>query len=134
MVVANHESRVCIPNIYIVLYQIAYVIAYSTLLHHLVLCVDHKMAMIETGLYYKKIKHVFAGHQNYSERDIMFLSTFIYLPVFVFVLINKSMFVCHIIQVFLRFSGQTNIRYTGYSVHNHLCIIIFFTQQSHNWN
>ena len=73
-----------------VLVRIAYVIAYSTLLHHLVLCVDHKMAMIETGLYYKKIKHVFAGHQNYSELDIMFLSTFIYLPVFVFVLINKS--------------------------------------------
>ena len=68
-VLSNHESKVCLEYICIqhchrvcvvlcllyvlVLYQIANCSAYSTIGHHVVLCVDHKNAMMETGLYFK---------------------------------------------------------------------------------
>ena len=65
-----------------VLDQIKYGNVYSTLLHHVVLCVEHNMAMMETGFYYKTFSHICVQHQHHSENDIPFLSTFAYLPVF----------------------------------------------------
>ena len=47
----------CICHV-LVLDQIACGNDYSTLLHHVVLCVDHKMEMTETGFYYNCF-HIF---------------------------------------------------------------------------
>ena len=83
------------------------------------------MPMTETGFYYKSFSRLFAKHHHHYEHDIPFLSTFFYLPIFVFALINHSMFVCRSRQVFLKFYGQTNIVCTGSSVHNHMCVKTF---------
>ena len=69
----------------------------------MVFCVNQKMAMMENGLYYKTSSHVCAQYRNPPERDIFFLSTFVYLPFFIFAFINYYMFVCHIRQVFLNY-------------------------------
>ena len=125
----NHRSRVYgVLHIYHVpvLDPIAYGNAYSTLLHHIFLCVDHKMATLATGCYYKTFSHICAQHQHHSEHDINFLSNFIYLP-FLFDLINKSMFACPTRQVFLKLSVQTIIGCMGSSVHYYLCVINFCT-------
>ena len=69
LLVANHETMYCLTYIYIqprfrvfdvlqifhnlVLDQISYGNACSTLWHHVVFCVDYKMKMMETDLYYK---------------------------------------------------------------------------------
>ena len=36
--------------------------------------------------------------------------------------------------MFLKFSGQSSIRCTGYSVHNHLCVVNFLTRKLHSWH
>ena len=69
VVVENREPRVFISYMYIkhshrvygvsnichvlVLNQTSYDNAYPTLWHHVVLCVEQKTAIMETGLYYK---------------------------------------------------------------------------------
>ena len=127
----EHRHRVYgILRIYHVQFfdQIAYGHAYSTLLHHVVWCVEHKIVLMETGLYYKIFQHLCAGYKYHYEHDIPFLSTFIYLPVFLFFLINHSMLVCRSRQVFLKFSGQTHIRCTVSIVNNHKFFINLYTQ------
>ena len=122
----HHSHRVyslfCIWHVP-VLDQTAYGNVYSIIWHHVVLCVDHKMEIMETGLYYKTISHMRLQHQHHSEHDIPFLTTFVCLPVFLFALINHCIFVCHTIQVFLEFSFQTNIGCTDSSVYNYLGFI-----------
>ena len=150
VVMSNHELRVCLAYICIhhrhrvyvvlrifyvlVLDQIEYYNDYSTLWHHLVLCVNHKMAMMENGLYYKTSSHLCAQNQYPPKHDIPFMSKFFTCPFFVFALINYSMFVCCIRQVFLKFYYQTNIRCTGSSFHNHFYVMNFCTRQLHSWN
>ena len=62
--------------------SITYGNSYSILWQHVVLCVDHKMAMMETGLYYKTFSCFCVWHQHHSKHDVPFLYTFINLPVF----------------------------------------------------
>ena len=80
-------------------------------------------------LYYKIFSNLCARHQHHSENDITFLSILVYLPVFVFSFINHSVFECRSREVFLKFTGQTNIGFTGSSVHNHICVITFFNRK-----
>ena len=91
-----------------------------------------KLAMMEIGLYYKNNLNISVQHQHPPEHDIPFLSTFVFLAFFVFALINYNMFACRIRQVFLKFSGQSSIRCTGYSVHNYLCVVNFLTRKLHS--
>ena len=116
-----------------VLYQLTNCNAYSTLWHHVFLCVDHKIEMTKIGLHYKTFSHLCAQHQHNSEHDIPFMYNFFNLPFFVFDLINNSMFAWRIRKVFLKIYGQTNIGCTGSSVHNHMCVITFCTLQLHSW-
>ena len=90
------------------------------------------MEMMETGLYYKTSSHLFVQHTHHPEDNTPCLYTFAYLPFFVFALINYSMFSYRIRQVFLELSGQTKIICMSYSVHNHPCVIKFFTRQFHS--
>ena len=55
-------------------------------------------------------------------------------PFSVFTLINHNMFECRSRQVFLKFTGQANTGCTDSSVHNHMCVIIFFTRKLHSWH
>ena len=81
------------------------------------------MAMVETGLYLKINLHICARYKNQSEQYISFLSTAVYLPIFVFSLINNSTFVCRSRQMLFKLLNQTNIGFTGSIVHNHTCVI-----------
>ena len=81
VLVSNHKPRFCLTYMYImhrqrvysvlciwhvtVLYQITYGNAYSTLWHHMVLCVDQKMAIIETAWYYKKSMSLCATSESF---------------------------------------------------------------------
>ena len=72
----------------------------------MVLCVEYKMAIIETGLYHKTSSHICAQHQHNSEHDIPLLSTLFYLPFFVFSLINNSMFACSTRHMFWNYMAK----------------------------
>ena len=148
--VSNQESRVCLTYMYMehihrvygvlcmhhvpVLDQIKNDNSYSTLWHHVVLYVYQKMEITETGLY-KKHFQIFVRYISIILYMILpFCTLFLTCQFFVFPLINHSMFACHSRQVFLKFTGQTNIKCTGSSVHNHLCVINVFTLTLHSWH
>ena len=116
-----------------VLDKIAYGNAHSTLWHHLDLCVDHKMEMIETGFYCNIFSHICAQPQYHSEHDIPFLCNYVYLPIYYFFLINHPIFTCRSREVFLKLTGQTNIICKSSSVHIHLCVIHFCTHKLQSW-
>ena len=58
----------------------------------MVFCVDHKMAMMETGLYYKIFSYICAQHHHHCEHDIPILYTFVYLPIFI--ILDQALYVC----------------------------------------
>ena len=77
--------------------------AYSTHLIHEALYLDHKMVILEIGLYKNKCSHLSVQHQYYTEHDIicvsiLFYSLFLFPP-----LINDSMFTMLIRQMFCNY-------------------------------
>ena len=68
---------------------IAYDNAYSAPALHVVSYVNHKMEIMETGLYHKIFAHLCAQHEHTPAHDTRVLSASIYLP-FLFSLINYS--------------------------------------------
>ena len=55
---------------------------YPTPLLHEALDVEQKMVMMEIGSYYNKFSHLCVQQQHYPEYDIICLSIFSYLPIF----------------------------------------------------
>ena len=88
----------------------------------MVLRLYHKMAIIETSFMTNHVIIFLLDISIIINMIFPFCPLLFNFPFFLFALINHSMFVCCNRQVFLIFSGQTNIGCTGYSVHNHLCV------------
>ena len=109
-----------------VLYQITYIGMLTQLYENMWFCVWTTKWQRQKMVFTTKYFHIFVRKISIIlNMALHFCPLLFTCPFFLFDLINQSMFECRIRQAFLKLSGQANILCTGYSVHNHLCVIKF---------
>ena len=82
--------------------------------------VDHKMVILEIGLYCNTFLLLCVQYQKYPEHDTLCLSFFLIGSFSVFGLINDSMFPMLLRQMFLQLFGQTDINILFARMHYNL--------------
>ena len=95
-------------------------IAYSTPLLHGDLDVNQKMAMLVIGWYHNTFSHICVQHHHYTEHDTLYLSISFSLYFPIFSLINDSMFIMLLRQMFLELFIQTDIIFWCARMHYNL--------------
>ena len=127
----HHRHRLygvlCIFHV-LVFDQIANGNSYSTLWCYVVFVWNEKLQLWKLVCITKHLNMFVRNISIILNTIFPFCSLWFTCPSFVSDLINYSMFECHHRNVSLNFPCQTNIRCTGYNVHNHLCFITFFTR------
>ena len=83
--------------------------AYLTLFLHEALDVEHKMLILEIGLYHNTFSYLCVQHKSYPEHDTLCLSILVYSLFSYIFLINNSMFTMLHRQMFLESFCHTDI-------------------------
>ena len=98
----------------------------SDLTLHRVLCVAHKKAMQETGLYHMIclqlcVKHLFClGHENHTHSTFFGWKFFCTCP---------DPLHWWVQTIFLKFPCKTDVSFHSWVIHCHMCVIHFYTSQ-----